>query len=91
MSRSDDPRGESRRHAYLLTPARREVLRAWLVHPEEDVIEMRNEGLLKLRFAGVLDLAERSAVVQRMRDYHAGRVKLLRRRLAMISMIPITG
>jgi PadR family transcriptional regulator, regulatory protein AphA len=82
VSRSDDPRGESRRHAYLLTPAGREALRAWLVHPEEDVIEMRNEGLLKLRFAGVLDPAERSAVVQRMSDYHAGRVKLLQRRLA---------
>jgi hypothetical protein len=57
-------------------------LRAWLLHPEEDVIEMCNEGLLKLRFAGVLDPAERSAVVQRMRDYHAERVKLLQSRLA---------
>ncbi len=82
VSRREDPRGESRRHAYLLTPAGRDALRAWLVHPEEDVIEMRNEGLLKLRFAGVLDPAERPAVVRRMRDYHAGRVKLLQHRLA---------
>ncbi|MGH2903085.1 MAG: PadR family transcriptional regulator [Solirubrobacteraceae bacterium] len=82
VSRSDDPRGESRRHAYLLTPDGREALRAWLVHPEEDVVEMRNEGLLKLRFAGVLEAPERWEVVRRMRAYHAERVQTLEVRLA---------
>jgi DNA-binding PadR family transcriptional regulator len=82
VSRSDDPRGESRRHAYRLTPAGHEALHTWLTHPEEDAVEMRNEGLLKLRFAGVLRPGERLAVLRRMRVYHAGRVEQLEQRLA---------
>ncbi|MGH2904455.1 MAG: PadR family transcriptional regulator [Solirubrobacteraceae bacterium] len=80
--RNDDPRGESRRHAYRLTSAGRNVLRAWLTHPREGVVEMRNEGLLKLRFAGVLRPQERLDVVARMRAYHSERVEHLQERLS---------
>lgn len=84
VSRSDNPRGESRRHAYLLTPSGRKALRAWLTRPEEALVAMRNEGLLKLRFAGVLDPDphERLAVVRRMRASHTERLRELEQRLA---------
>jgi DNA-binding PadR family transcriptional regulator len=82
VSRSDDPRGESRRHAYRLTPSGHGALRSWLTYAEETLVEMRNEGLLKLRFAGVLRPNERLAVVQRMRTYHCERLQTLERRLA---------
>lgn len=81
LTRSDDPRGETRRHSYRLTPAGHRALRQWLTHPEECEIEMRHEGLLKLRFAGVLTPQERSAVLQRMRDLHVSRIEQLQRRI----------
>jgi PadR family transcriptional regulator AphA len=82
VAQSDDPRGEARRHAYQLTPRGREALREWLTYPHEGVVEMRNEGLLKLRFAGVLHPHERLDVVIRMRAYHAERVERLQERLS---------
>lgn len=81
LARSDDPRGQARRHAYRLTPSGHQALREWLVHPEECEIEMRNEGLLKLRFAGVLTPEERRGVVERMRSLHSTRIDQLRRRI----------
>lgn len=82
LTRNDDPRGESRRHAYRLTPDGRKALRDWLTYPREGVVEMRNEGLLKLRFAGVLRPHERLDVVVRMHGYHAERVEHLQERLS---------
>jgi DNA-binding PadR family transcriptional regulator len=81
LTRNDDPRGESRRHAYLLTADGQQALRGWLTHPREGVLEMRNESLLKLRFAGVLRPQERLGVVSRMRAYHSERVERLQEHL----------
>lgn len=81
LTRSDDPRGEARRHAYRLTPEGHRALREWLLHREECEIEMRNEGLLKLRFAGVLSPQERRGVLERMRALHARRIEQLQRRI----------
>lgn len=82
LRRSDDYRGEAQRHDYRLTEEGEAVLRAWLTDCEEGPIEMRNESLLKLRFAVVLDPSERAGIVQRMRDRHALRVDELAARLA---------
>jgi PadR family transcriptional regulator, regulatory protein AphA len=82
LTRNDDPRGESRRHAYRLTPAGQRALKEWLTHPREGVVEMRNEGLLKLRFAGVLHPEDRRGVVVRMRAYHSERVERLQELLS---------
>lgn len=81
LKRTDDPRGGAPRHSYKLTPEGQAALHDWLMHPEESEIEMRHEGLLKLRFAGVLSPSERIAVIQRMRAMHERRVSRLEQRL----------
>lgn len=81
IDRSDDPRGGGRRHAYRLTAHGETALRDWLTHPEEDPIELRDEALLKLRFAETLEPEDRSALLRRMRDRHRDRADALGRRL----------
>jgi len=77
VSVRDDPRGAARRHCYLLTQAGRETLDDWLNDESEPLFEMRNESLLRLRFAGVLDPSERVAIVERMRELHERRIAAL--------------
>jgi hypothetical protein len=48
----------------------------------EPLFEMRNEALLRLRFAAVLPAEDRRALVHRMRELHARRVEALEERLA---------
>jgi PadR family transcriptional regulator AphA len=74
----DDPRGGAVRHAYSLTDAGRAALTRWLTDPATPVIEMRNEALLRLRFAGVLEPARQVEVVRAMRTVHENRAELLR-------------
>lgn len=81
VAREDNPRGSSRRHLYRLTEAGETVLRDWLTHAGEAPVELRDEGLLKLRFAEVLDPAERRGIVTRMLDRHSENCRSLRRRL----------
>lgn len=73
VSSRDDYRGAVRRHAYRLTAAGRDALRAWLSDTGEPLLELRHEALLKLRFAGVLTGAEQLAVLASMRAVHAAR------------------
>jgi PadR family transcriptional regulator, regulatory protein AphA len=81
VSVRDDPRGGATRHAYALTRAGREALARWLTDPSEPLLEIRDEALLRLRFAGVLEPAEQLEVIRRMRAAHARRVAELRERL----------
>ncbi len=74
VSVRDDPRGEARRHCYTITRAGRRALTEWLTDPSDPVLEMRNEALLRLRFAGVLDPDKRLALVHRLRDRHEQRI-----------------
>ena len=82
VSVRDDPRGGARRHCYSLTDAGRRALEGWLSDTSEPVFEMRNEPLLRLRFAGVLPAAERVDLIHRMRDLYAGRVTTLEAQIA---------
>lgn len=82
VSVRDDPRGGARRHCYTLTAAGRAALAQWLISPAEPVLEMRNEALLRLRFAGVLEPAEQVEVVRRMRALHEKRLAEAEERLA---------
>lgn len=70
----DDPRGGAVRHCYELTPQGREALGRWLTDPCEPALEVRDEALLQLRFAGVLAPDEQLDVVRRMHAVHAQRV-----------------
>jgi DNA-binding PadR family transcriptional regulator len=74
VSVRDDPRGGATRHAYTVTPAGRAALARWLTDPSEPVLEMRNEALLRLRFAGVLEPDQQVEVVRRMRAMHERRL-----------------
>lgn len=78
----DDPRGGARRHCYTITDAGRRALEAWLSEPSEPVLDVRDEGLLRLRFAGVLEPAERLAVVRRIRERHERQIAQLSERVA---------
>jgi PadR family transcriptional regulator AphA len=82
VSVRDDPRGGARRHCYSLTTAGRAALRGWLTDDAEPVFEMRNETLLRLRFAAVLDPADRVALLRRMRELHERRIAALEQQLA---------
>jgi DNA-binding PadR family transcriptional regulator len=82
VSVRDDPRGGARRHCYSLTRAGRTALRGWLTDDAEPAIEMRNEALLRLRFAAVLDPDDRVELLRRMADLHAQRIAALEEQLA---------
>jgi PadR family transcriptional regulator, regulatory protein AphA len=73
VSVRDDPRGGATRHYYTLTRTGRRALTQWLTDPSEPALEMRNEALLRLRFAGVLDPEQRLDVIGRMRAAHEQR------------------
>src|SRR5215212_5708677 len=54
---ADAPRGERKRTVYAITAAGRQALEDWLRQPP-GTYELRDEGLLKLFFAGALPPAE---------------------------------
>jgi PadR family transcriptional regulator, regulatory protein AphA len=73
----DNPRGEATRHHYELTADGQAALRRWLTDPGEPVLELRDEALLRLRFAGVLDPDEQLQVIRSMRALHERRAGAL--------------
>ncbi len=81
ISVRDDPRGDSPRHNYELTPSGNEALRRWLTQCDNPTLEMRDEGLLRLRFAGVLSPEERRQVLETKRRLHVERIGELERQL----------
>lgn len=74
---TERPQGERRRTVYAITPAGRKELAAWLGEPEL-THELRDEGLLKLFFAGVLGKGEIAAVLEDKRDAHLATLAQLR-------------
>jgi PadR family transcriptional regulator, regulatory protein AphA len=74
---SDAPRGERRRTVYAITEAGEEALKEWLRQPPR-TYELREEGLLKLFFAGVLPREEAAEILRSMREHRLGLVERLR-------------
>jgi DNA-binding PadR family transcriptional regulator len=64
----DSPTGGRRRTVYEITADGEEELKAWLRQPPE-TFEMREEGLLKLFFAGALPVEEAVEIVRAMRAH----------------------
>jgi PadR family transcriptional regulator AphA len=73
----DAPRGERKRTVYAITVDGEKELKAWLRQPPE-TFEMREEGLLKLFFAGVLEPSEAAGTLREMRAYRHGLAEQLR-------------
>jgi PadR family transcriptional regulator, regulatory protein AphA len=64
---ADAPRGERKRTVYAITDAGMEALTEWLRQPPQTA-EMREEGLLKLFFSGVLPPENATATLRAMRE-----------------------
>jgi DNA-binding PadR family transcriptional regulator len=71
------PRNGRKRTEYRITPAGRKELRAWLREPPA-TFETRDEGLLKLFFAGALPPQEAVNTLEAMRRHHLGVAERLR-------------
>ena len=67
----DASRGERKRSVYAITADGEKELKAWLRKPPE-TSEMREEGLLKLFFAGVLPPEEAVETLRAMREQRLG-------------------
>lgn len=74
---SDVPRGERKRTVYAITEDGERELKDWLRQPPQTV-EMREEGLLKLFFAGVLPPEQAAETLRSMREYRLGIATRLR-------------
>src|SRR6476660_4951191 len=74
---SDAPRGDRKRTVYAITEAGSAELRDWLRQPPA-TSEMREEGLLKLFFAGMLDPEEAVEILRAMRERRLGVADQLR-------------
>lgn len=64
----DSPTGGRRRTVYEITADGEAELKAWLRRPPE-TYEMREEGLLKLFFAGALEPGEAAEILRAMRAH----------------------
>lgn len=73
----DEPRGERRRTVYAITADGEDELRDWLRRPPE-TFEMREEGLLKLFFAGTLPREEAAQILRAMGRYRRALAERLR-------------
>jgi PadR family transcriptional regulator, regulatory protein AphA len=71
------PRNGRKRTVYRITPAGRKVLRAWLREPPT-TFETRDEGLLKLFFAGALPPQDAVNTLEAMRRHNLGIAERLR-------------
>lgn len=73
----DAPRGERKRTVYAITDDGLNELKDWLRRPPE-TREMREEGLLKLFFSGVLSSEEAVETLRAMREDRVGIAARLR-------------
>ena len=73
----DAPRGERKRTVYAITADGEAELTEWLRKPPE-MAEMREEGLLKLFFAGVLPPEDAAATLRAMRRHRLELIERLR-------------
>jgi len=73
----DAPRGGRKRTVYAVTADGEQALKEWLRQPPR-TYETRDEGLLKLFFAGVLPSEEAVEILRSMRAHRRGLVERLR-------------
>jgi DNA-binding PadR family transcriptional regulator len=74
----DAPRGDRKRTVYAITADGESELKDWL-HLPPSTYEMREEGLLKLFFAGVLPREEAAEILRSMREHRSGLAERLQK------------
>ncbi len=74
---TDAPQGGRKRTIYEITESGLAELRSWLREPPE-TFEMRDEGMLKLFFAGALEPEDAVETLRRMRRHRLDMVERLR-------------
>jgi DNA-binding PadR family transcriptional regulator len=74
---ADAPRGERKRTVYAITAGGQAALKDWL-RQAPATYEMREEGLLKLFFAGVLPRRESAEILGWMHEHRTGLAERLR-------------
>jgi DNA-binding PadR family transcriptional regulator len=77
LAEASEPKGERKRTVYRITPSGKKAVRDWIVATEM-THELRDEGLLKLFFAGALGRDEAEAVVRAKRAAHQAALDELR-------------
>jgi PadR family transcriptional regulator AphA len=70
LAGEDDPRGGRSRRAYQLTADGKHALHEWLTSDEDLILELRDEGMLKLFFAAQLSEEEMQALLRRKVEQH---------------------
>jgi PadR family transcriptional regulator, regulatory protein AphA len=73
----DAPRGERKRTVYAITADGEQALKDWLRQPPT-TYELREEGLLKLFFAGVLPPEDAAPILASMRKHRLDTIDRLR-------------
>jgi DNA-binding PadR family transcriptional regulator len=74
---TDVPRGERRRTVYAITASGMEALKDWL-REAPATFELREEGLLKLFFSGILTPEDATGTLRAMREHRLGVAERLR-------------
>jgi PadR family transcriptional regulator AphA len=73
----EEPHGRRQRRVYELTAKGRSAVSDWL-RAEDDVYEIRDEGLLRLFFGELLEHDELLGLVRRRKEVYAGVAELFR-------------
>jgi len=68
LTHHDDPQGARQRRAYSLTSKGEQELMSWLRRDTIPLMELRDEGLLRLAFADNLPRGEAIELVRRLRE-----------------------
>jgi PadR family transcriptional regulator AphA len=68
LTRSDDPHGSRARSSYELTEQGEAALLSWLSSTQKADTQFRDEGILRLFFAGMLAEEDQLALVGRLRE-----------------------
>lgn len=76
VARANQSTGGRRRVTYRITATGKHVLKAWIESPEQ-AYELRDEGLLKLFFAGLAGDAAVAEVLERKRELHLAAIERL--------------
>jgi DNA-binding PadR family transcriptional regulator len=78
LAGEDTAQGGRSRRAYSLTPAGEKAFRDWMASGDEPILELRDEGMLKLFFASALSDGEVQELLRLKVELHERKAEQLR-------------